>query len=357
MATFRVEKIKGYTIMSNYHLRDINISLKAKGLLSQMLSLPENWDYTMYGLAKINKESIDAVRTAIHELETFGYIARKRVRNIHGQLKEAEYFIYEIPHTKSYDPEPTDPIEPTYTSKSESIDNIELNDTIESEPIGCIESAESVKFESDKVEFCEPELDEPKFSQPKLYQPNLKKPMLDEFIQDNQTQLNTYILNTNIQSTDLLSTDQKNTKQQTKDFFDIESIYQASTNGNKGVIGAISAYREIIKDNISYDALCSQYDTEKVSEILELIIDTLCNGRRTIRIGGVNMNSELVKAQFLKLDMNHIAYVLNCMEKNTTEIKNIKSYLLTALYNAYITINNYYSAVVNHDLASNQHFF
>ena len=78
MAVFRVARINDYTVMSNFHLRDKRLSLKAKGLLSQMLSLPENWDYTLTGLCYINKESKDAIRTAIHELEQAGYIRRRQ---------------------------------------------------------------------------------------------------------------------------------------------------------------------------------------------------------------------------------------------------------------------------------------
>ena len=81
MAVFRVEKNSGYTVMSNHHLRNRALSLKAKGLLSQMLSLPEDWDYTLQGLARINRESIDAIRQAIRELEQAGYIQRSRERD------------------------------------------------------------------------------------------------------------------------------------------------------------------------------------------------------------------------------------------------------------------------------------
>ena len=76
MAVFRVERNKGYTVMSNHHLRNKELSLKAKGLLSQMLSLPEDWDYTLKGLSLINREKIDAIREAIKELERAGYIVR-----------------------------------------------------------------------------------------------------------------------------------------------------------------------------------------------------------------------------------------------------------------------------------------
>jgi len=73
MAVFRVERNSGYTVMSNHHLRNKELTLKAKGLLSQMLSLPEDWDYTLAGLSHINRESIDAIRTAVWELEKAGY--------------------------------------------------------------------------------------------------------------------------------------------------------------------------------------------------------------------------------------------------------------------------------------------
>ena len=89
MAVFRVEKNSGYTVMSNHHLRNRALSLKAKGLLSQMLSLPEDWDYTLQGLARINRESIDAIRQAIRELEQAGYIQRSRERDEKGRLRGA----------------------------------------------------------------------------------------------------------------------------------------------------------------------------------------------------------------------------------------------------------------------------
>ena len=101
MAVFRVERIKDYTVMSNHHLRNKNLSLKAKGLLSQMLSLPDDWDYTLKGLAAINKESVDAIRTAIWELEDAGYVVRTRVRDERGCLRGCDYYVYEYPQTPS----------------------------------------------------------------------------------------------------------------------------------------------------------------------------------------------------------------------------------------------------------------
>ena len=107
MSVFRVVKAKGYTVMSNHHLRNHALSLKAKGLLSQMLSLPEDWDYTLQGLAQINKESIDAIREAVRELERAGYIKRSRERDERGCLRGTVYTIYEQPHAEPTPEEPT----------------------------------------------------------------------------------------------------------------------------------------------------------------------------------------------------------------------------------------------------------
>ena len=101
MAVFRVERNRGYTVMSNHHLRNRGLTLKAKGLLSQMLSLPDNWDYTLAGLSRINRESIDAIRTAVWELEKAGYITRRQGRDEKGKMAAIEYTIYEQPQLEN----------------------------------------------------------------------------------------------------------------------------------------------------------------------------------------------------------------------------------------------------------------
>ena len=103
MAVFRIEKTQNYTVMSNHHLRNKALTLKAKGLLSQMLSLPENWDYTLKGLSRINRESVEAIRTAVLELETEGYITRRQTRDGKGKMSNIEYTIYELPQDKPPD--------------------------------------------------------------------------------------------------------------------------------------------------------------------------------------------------------------------------------------------------------------
>ena len=97
MAVFRIDKTKDYTVMANFHLRDKSLSLKAKGLLSLMLSLPEDWDYTTKGLAYICKDGVDSICAAVKELENAGYVQRKRNRNSQGRLTNVEYTILEKP--------------------------------------------------------------------------------------------------------------------------------------------------------------------------------------------------------------------------------------------------------------------
>ena len=113
-------------------------------------------------------------------------------------------------------------------------------------------------------------------------------------------------------------------------------------------------YREIIKDNIEYDSLCDYYsDDEAVTEILELLVETVCTTRDCIRIGKEDLPVNVVKSRMLKLTSQHIEYVLDCIKKNTTKVRNIKAYLLTSLYNAPATMEHFYTTAVNHDLYGN----
>ena len=109
MAVFRIDKTRDYTVMSNHHLRNTELSLKAKGLLSLMLSLPDNWDYTTKGLARICKDGVDSICAAVRELEGHGYVLRERVRGANGQLGSIEYTILEQPAEPS--PERENPVQ------------------------------------------------------------------------------------------------------------------------------------------------------------------------------------------------------------------------------------------------------
>ena len=177
MAVFRVERTHDYTVMSNHHLKNRSLSLKAKGLLSVMLSLPDEWDYTLRGLAAISREGVDAIREAIRELEDAGYIVRSRGRNEKGQLSGTEYVIYEHPQQSADAPVLDIPTQeksvvadkPSGESKSTEPLNLNTSKVI-SEP--CKTSNSSGKT--------------PMWENPTLENPTLEKPTLE-----NPTQLNT----------------------------------------------------------------------------------------------------------------------------------------------------------------------
>ena len=137
MTVFRVEKTKDFTVMSNHHLRNKTLSLKAKRLLSLMLSLPEDWDYTTKGLAQICKEGVDSISTALKELEKHGYLTRHRIRYKNGQLGDVEYTIHERPldHNErgispdQENPEQVKPIQDTLAQLNTNIQNTKKQNT------------------------------------------------------------------------------------------------------------------------------------------------------------------------------------------------------------------------------------
>ncbi|MFR0735842.1 MAG: DUF6017 domain-containing protein [Oscillospiraceae bacterium] len=286
MAVFRIEKTRDYTVMSNHHLRDMSLSLKAKGLLSLMLSLPENWDYTMKGLARICKDGIDSISGGIRELEEHGYLIRERVRGANGQLGSIEYTILEQPK------------EPT------------------------------------------PAQEKPIRENPVQVNPTLVTPVQEEPAQLNKEESSNYPSRTDLSSTELSNPIQSNPPA------------PAETRIGTDGMGAREIYREIVLDNIGYEYLIqdSHIDREQLDEIAELIVDTVCSARKTIRIAGDDYPAEVVKSRFMKLDSSHVQYVMDCMKDNTTYVRNIKKYLLAALYNAPTTINSYYSSLVQHDM-------
>lgn len=292
MAVFRVEKTKDFTVMSNHHLRNVALSLKAKGLLSLMLSLPENWDYTTKGLARICKDGVDSISAALRELEKHGYLTRQRIRDRHGRLGDIEYTIHEQP----------------------------------------------VQAPSNKEVSLSPKRENPRQVNPVQENPELVKPE-----QENPAQLNIQETNTEKSNIDLLNT--------------YQSIYPAKrekTNSASKMdtdrMDKMNIYQEIIKENIEYPYLAERYGQERTDEVVDLMLETMLSQRPYIRIAGDDYPREIVRSRFLKVNYSHIEYVFDCLDKNTTKVRNIKAYLLAALYNAPATMDSYYRAEVNHDL-------
>lgn len=150
-------------------------------------------------------------------------------------------------------------------------------------------------------------------------------------------------------STDFGKPDANYTKSNQTDLIQLDpSIYPPSPPPGLGLMDRYERQREV-KENIEYDALCRQHFHDDVDEIVELITDTLCSTRPTLRIGGEDIPTQQVKDRFMLLNYGHLEYVFDSLAKNSTQIRNIRAYLLTALYNAPVTINSYYTAAVRHD--------
>ena len=287
MAVFRIERTRDYTVMSNHHLRDKALSLKSKGLLSMMLSLPEDWNYTTRGLAKICKEGVDAIGGALRELEAAGYIVRHQMRDRQGRISDTEYVIYEQPQPKA-----------------------------------------------------------PDTPQPDTASPDTENPYLDSPDTEKPAELNI----------EKSKTQKSNTQGASTDSIPFREAAAARPPERKGrdamSVEEMQSYRDLVLENIEYDHLCREFATyrEDLDEIVELIVETVCARRKTTRIAGADFPHEVVRSRFLKLDSSHIEFVMECLHNNTTEVRNMKQYLLTVLFNAPTTMNNHYTAQVNHDM-------
>ena len=282
MAVFRIERTRDYTVMSNHHLRNANLSLKAKGLLSMMLSLPEDWNYATRGLAKICKEGVDAIGAALRELEAAGYIVRHKLRDRQGRISDTEYVIYEQPQLRK------------------------------------------------------PDTDSPDTENPYMDKPDTEKP----------AELNIEKSNTEKSITYGSSTD-------SIPFRETAAARPPERKGRDAMsVTEIENYRELILENIEYDCLKQRYPLylDDLNEIVELLVETVCARRKTTRISGADFPHEIVRSRFLKLDSSHIEFVMDCLQKNTTQVRNMKQYLLAVLFNAPTTMNNHFTSLVNHDM-------
>jgi len=250
MAVFRIEKTQNYTVMSNHHLRNAALSLKAKGLLSQMLSLPDTWDYTLKGLSHINRESVEAIRTAVLELEKAGYILRRQKRDDKGKMSNIEYTIYEQPQEQD----------------APELDNLPAS---------------------------------PSCDFPITDKPTPGNPLSGSPTSGNATQLNKESKAITEKSiTDLSSTESNPIPPQIP--LQIQNPDRKGTEAAQSM-SAFDIYREIIRDNIEYDHLLEahQYDHDRINEIVDLMLETVCTSRVTIRIASDDYPAELIKAKFL----------------------------------------------------------
>ena len=289
MAVFRIERTRDYTVMSNHHLKDSALSLKAKGLLSMMLSLPEEWNYTTRGLAKICKEGVDAIGGALKELEKAGYIVRRQLRGPGGRISDTEYTIYEKPRPAAEEP----PEEPGPDTPP-------------------------------------PDTDAPDTENPYLVEPDMGEPSTEKPAELNTKRSNTQKSNTHLSRSSTHS-------------------FVLSAPAAEGMTDVYEKRKEI-REQIEYDLICTPVNRTQVDEFVEIMLEVAMTRSPTIKIGrDAEYPTAFVQQRFEQITSSHIEKVLDGISENTTRVWNTKAYLLAALFNAPSSTDNHYTMLVNHD--------
>ena len=290
MAVFRIDKTKDYTVMANFHLRDKSLSLKAKGLLSLMLSLPEDWDYTTKGLAYICKDGVDSICAAVKELENAGYVQRKRNRNSQGRLTNVEYTILE-------------------------------------KPISTPEVPQAAKRDKS-----------PKRENPVLDNPVLENPRQDIPEQDLPEQGKPAQLNTNTSSKEKINTDLSNTHS----FFPSADVTSDCGQTERRITSGD------IRAQIEYEIMAQRYRRDQLDELVEIMLEVALNRSPTIHIGrDAEYPTYYVQERFRRINSMHIEKVMDGIAENRTRVYNTKAYLIAALFNSVSTIDHHYAMLYN----------
>ena len=286
MAVYRVERTRDYTVMSNYHLKDTTLSLKAKGLLSMFLSFPEDWNYSTRGLAKICKEGVEAVGNTIKELEKAGYIVRRQLRGANGRITDTEYIIYEKPQTP--EPSPPDMVPP-----------------------------DAVSPDTENPDVAGPDMDAPHMENPAQLNINQSK------------------------------TQKSNTKRSNTHSILPPAPFTGPAEGMKEILEKREEIREQIEYELIVNA-DNQMQIDEFVEIMLVVALSRTPSMRIGR--DMEYPTAFVQQRFEQITATHIEKVLDGIRENTTRVWNTRAYLLAALFNAPATMDNHYTMLVNHDL-------
>lgn len=335
---FRVEKNKNYTTISNHHLQDRNLSLKAKGLLTLILSLPPDWDMTLKGLVSLSGDGVDSVRSGIQELEKAGYLRRSRSRNNLGQLLCTEYTIYEHAVTENVasETEIDDNLNIIYSEES----HIGKSDVDKNSQIGKSDVDKNSHIgKSDVDKNTTEKIENSQIGFSNIGKPYIGKSNTSKYLNNKDTyNINNYPYQSTY-SSKLYREPKKNS---------IDEMEEAQT-----LYEERKAYEEIIKQNIAYDLLTEQKEISRdfLDLCVQVMVDAVTSNRPYIKIKGQDIPKEAVKSVLLKLDEENISYVDMCLSESKTAIKNMQSYILTALYCSQHGGDTYFNQLVKHDYA------
>ena len=295
----RVNKNANYTVMSNYHLRSTNLSLKAIGLLSKVLSLPENWDYSISGLTAICKEKETAIKAALDELKHWGYLVVTKLMPNETNSGRIEY-VYDF-----------------YEYSEKDTPDADQNDDDTYDEDGDV-STISVKKAPQGAE--------------KQGIENLPLEILPIEIQavESQGQINT---KKKIKKKQILS-DQVSINQSPSDSEKAVENVESQTDGLiDGYISEKEVYTDVVKTNIEFPYFAEWLgDEEEAEEIVQMIVRRICSRKKTERICGQDFPREVVKSAMLKVDINVLENAIEQM-KRTDNVRNYESYLISTLFN------------------------
>lgn len=323
---FRVERTGNFTVMSNMHLKDRRLSFKSKGLLSVIFSLPPDWKYTLTGFAKIAADGVESVKSTVKELEKYGYVSRRQTRDERGRMSVNEYLVYENP-SENPDYVPDENFEDAFVGGT-SVMN------------GDVEAVEKA------VESTEKSTDEKTKTADFSRKPSAEKPRSE----------NPSTVNAQAVSINKLNTKKSSIKKSINSFNhareDRIDLIENSQNIRYSSLDEWEEMHDRISENIEFDARYARdiSVSGEVEEMVSIMTDIICSPSPTVRVNGCEMPHEIVKSRYLKLNGEDIDYVLRALKHNAGDIGNIRSYLITTLYNSHTTVSNYYSALAYSDI-------
>ena len=423
MAVFRVQKTGNFTIMANHHLRDRTLSLKAKGLLSVLLSLPETWEYSVAGLAKILREGVGSISSGLKELEAAGYVRRRQRRDARGRMADTEYEVYEVPclHASGAADGPVEnlckngAVGPSGAAESPDVGGPPADEPATENP-GAenphAESAPQINTDSEKTEKSNKQESNHNPSHP-LGEAGGQAPAGRPGAEEGEGLAEVGMVGLgDCECEGLADTGMAGAGGHGREVLegfgavlagvgmraagaaqeveracggDGERLAEVGTadlvgraGGDLAEAGAaglddcehggltdfgaagalagggarqVARVREAVREKLGYDCIVTDENRERLDGIVELMTETLCSRRASIRVAGEEYPAAVVKERLWRLNSLHIQYVFECLENTTSYIRNIRQYLLATLFNAPVTKDSYYDARARRDRA------
>lgn len=326
-------------MLSNMIMVDGSLAINERGLLVTLYSLPKTWDFSIRGMTKILPNGERAITTALRKLESKRYVKCTYYRDKNGRFKTDIELFYHVKNAKNSGIfAETDNVEnldeDSAAIEEITVEEVEENATPEESHVNPIDDCKIEKTHENPVK------------EPKTFKEQLVA-MIAKRNDENRTNTVTHCLKFS-----------RKVRKNTEKFIKKDKMNKYNNNNNiTDFVTAeeIENRRKIVKENIEYDSLaidcksgCIKSDVKQLDEIVEIMVEAVSSKRKSLRVCGENISQEVVKSRLLKLVFSDIKYVMTCLSENTTKIYNIKSYILTALYNAKSTHSNHTAAVFNH---------